>query len=175
MRLEGLLRGTAKSCGCLRKEITIKSHLKHGQRHTRLYRIWCNMKNRCLNPNVPHFNRYGGRGISICEEWLDFDSFFKWATESGYQDGLTIERKDTNGNYEPNNCIWVPAARQQHNKRTNHMVTYNGQTKCLKEWTDELHLNYPMVLQRLTKLGWSVEKAFETPPGKQSKSRKGKF
>ena len=166
MRMDGLLRGKSKSCGCLRKEITKETHYKHGQRRNRIYRIWRNMKTRCLNVNSPNHERYGERQIGLCSEWMEFKNFYSWAVIGGYNDNLTIERIDVNGNYEPGNCKWIPAKEQQLNKRTSLIISYNGESKCLKEWVDILGVDYSVVYQRISKLGWSAERALSTPARK---------
>lgn len=113
-----LRQGKTKSCGCMQKQIIAEKMTKHGMRDTRLYRIWCGMKARCTNPHVKDFRNYGGRGVSVCSEWLEqFDQFADWALEHGYDDSLTIDRIDVNGNYEPANCRWVTKAEQNRNKR----------------------------------------------------------
>lgn len=160
-----------KSCGCLKKEIIsnkVKRQTKHNLRHTRIYETWVNMKTRCCNENNKNYKNYGGRGIKVCEEWLDKDNgfinFYNWAMDNGYNDTLTIDRIDVNGNYEPSNCRWVNMQKQNNNRRNNHIIIYNGERKTLEEWSRILPINISSAELRYRIMNnWSIEKAFKTP------------
>ena len=118
-----LRRGDCQSCGCLGKEHRTASITTHGQRHSRLYGVWQNMKNRCYNPHVGCFKNYGGRGIGVCDEWRNnFQSFYDWAMSTGYDPNApygkcTLDRINVEGNYEPSNCRWADAKTQATNRR----------------------------------------------------------
>ena len=115
-----LRRGVSNSCGCLARERRLAGTKTHGKGKTRLYRIYHNMKSRCYNKNRERYKNYGGRGISVCDEWLaDFKAFYDWSMANGYSDELQIDRIDVNGNYEPSNCRWVTVTDQANNKRNN--------------------------------------------------------
>lgn len=157
-----LRRGQTQSCGCLRVE-KASSTATHRMSRSRIYRIWCDMKNRCYNPNVPNYHNYGGRGIKVCNEWLDPTTFIAWANESGYADNLTIERIDIDGDYEPSNCKWITLKEQQWNKTTSKYITIDGETKCLREWCEQFGMNYRTVHHRIKYLGWEPKKALTTP------------
>ncbi len=158
-----LTSGNSKSCGCVHKEQLVERMKTHGETGSRLYWIWGGMKSRCLNPNDPRFADYGGRGIKICDEWNGFAGFREWAMSTGYSDKLTIDRIDVNGNYEPSNCRWATIAEQANNKRTNVLVTHNGETHTLKQWSEILGINYFTLHSRIVKRGWSIERALKKP------------
>ena len=117
-----LIKGTTKTCGCGKvehcKEMTSEFRTKHGGRNSRLYHIWHGMKQRCLNPTNKDYPNWGGRGITICEEWVDdFEAFREWAMLNGYTDNLSIDRRNNDGNYEPSNCRWATMQEQNSNRR----------------------------------------------------------
>lgn len=164
-----LMSGGTKSCGCLKNELVRARMTTHGKINTRLYSIWGGMKSRCHNKNGPGYYDYGGRGITVCKEWENFDQFYEWAMKNGYRDDLTIDRIDVNGNYEPDNCRWITNAEQQRNKRDNHYITYNGETNVLRDWSKILGINESTLSHRINSYGWSVERAFTTPVRKHTK------
>lgn len=157
-----ILNGHTCSCGCLRKEATIAFNTTHGQKYTRLYTTWGNMINRCNNLNNPHYDDYGGRGIKVCNEWLQFENFYNWAIQNGYSDTLTIDRINNNKGYMPENCRWITLQMQSRNRRSNHMLTYNGITKSMTEWSEETGISFSAIKTRL-KRGWDIEKTLTIP------------
>lgn len=152
---------TVKSCGCFEKENRerlIEKSKKHGMTNTRIYSVWCGMKDRCTNPNTEHYDRYGGRGIKICDEWLhSFDNFYKWAVSAGYDETKTgneqsIDRIDVNGNYEPANCRWVTKKEQMANKTNTLYMEYKGEKIRVREFCHNNGITYiHFVVRRLAK------------------------
>lgn len=156
-----LKNGSVKSCGCLRKETHRKTH---GMKNSKLYAVWNAMRSRCYNENVSSYKRYGARGISVCDEWNgSFESFFQWAINSGYADGLTIDRIDNNGNYCPENCRWVTHEEQCNNRRSNIVYEYMGETHNLMQWCKILNLDYKFMHNRIRNKKWDFERAVTTP------------
>ena len=122
------------------------------------------MRNRCNNPNNPCYNRYGGRGISVCYEWdADFEEFCKWSLSHGYNAFLSLDRKDNNLGYNPSNCRWATAQEQADNKRSNILITINGTTMDLQQWCNHYSINRSTVNTRVNICGWSYIDAITTP------------
>lgn len=154
-----LIGGRQKSCGCLSR----KGNPKHGQSYTRVYRIYAKIKRRCFVEDEPAYPNYGGRGITMCDEWKNsFESFSKWAYANGYRDDLTIDRIDNDGDYCPENCQWADRYSQANNKRNNHLYTYQGKTQTLPVWCREMDVPYKRAWYRLSK-GWTIEEALTKP------------
>ena len=143
-----------KSCGCYRKRITSETHKTHGLVGTRLYKIWINMKDRVFKTKNKRYSDYGGRGITICDEWKnDFMSFYNWAMSNGYSDELSNDRIDNDGNYEPNNCRWVSSNIQNRNKRIskNNTSGFKG-VSCRKR--DGNYQSYIGIKSKLIHIGY---------------------
>lgn len=161
-----LLNGDTTSCGCRRRKIlaeTTKRQTTHKMSGTPIYTKWVSMKDRCMNPLNSEYSLYGGRGIKICTEWVNsFENFYEWAMNSGYSDGLTIDRINNNGNYEPANCRWTDLKTQANNTRRNHYLTYKGETKTLAEWAEIMKINYSTLKARINTYHWTVERALES-------------
>lgn len=137
---------------------------KHNRSDMKLYRTWYDMKRRCTDPRRADYERYGGNGIKVCEEWMNFQNFLDWSKENGYAPSLTIDRIDREGNYEPTNCRWADIYTQANNRKNNHWIEYCGETHTMKEWSDKLNISYYALRDRLNR-GWDVEKALTTPVG----------
>lgn len=171
-----LRNGNTKSCGCYKNNVTSKRNVltktTHGGHGTRLYKIWCGMKDRCYCENVPYYKNYGGRGISVCDDWKDdFPTFQKWAISHGYSDNLTLDRIDVNGDYSPDNCRWVTMKVQGRNRRTNRLIEYNGENKAVSEWAEIFGIQSATLLGRID-AGWEIERALTQPVDKRKGIRK---
>lgn len=160
--------GKVSSCGCLRKELLSKRETTHGLSKTRIYRIWKGIKRRCSKDTVKHWEDYGGRGISMCDEWKeDFMSFYKWSMNNGYKECLSIDRIDVNGNYEPSNCRWATQKQQSRNKRGTIRVLYRDELMPLMDACEKIGISEDVVLSRM-KRGASGEEALLKPVKKTS-------
>lgn len=173
----GMLRfGDSKSCGCHRRDRMSKLNLKHGGRNDRLYLVWMDMRRRCYDGKDANYHNYGGRGIKVCEEFLDYKNFREWALANGYDKDAkhgdcTLDRINVDGNYEPSNCRWVNIKVQANNKRNTVRITYNGKTMSRPEWEDELGFKRGLLSHR-TQLGWSIERMLTERPEQNRGRRK---
>lgn len=161
---QALITGNNKSCGCLGREYQEKRKVCFETDDKRLYHIWKNMISRCCNSDNPSYKIYGGRGITVCEEWkTSFDNFKTWAKSNGYDGKLTLDRINTNGNYESNNCRWADYITQMNNRRSNIRITINGETHTLAEWGRIKGISEKTIWARLFEAGWSEYDAIMKP------------
>lgn len=152
-----LTSGRVVSCGCFRLEMLGTSNLSHGMCHTPTWKVWAGIIKRCTQSNCAAYPCYGGRGIKVYDRWRDFAAFYEDMGERPH--GLTIERKDVNGDYCKDNCEWIPMARQALNTRRTHFVDLNSNRVPLKVACDTLGVRYSRVLDRINRLGWEPERA----------------
>lgn len=139
----------------------------HGLRKHPLYTTWQNIKNRCYNPNGQDYKDYGARGIPVCDEWKqNFEKFYLWAISNGWEKGLSIERKDYNLGYSPENCTWIPMSEQSKNRRTVKLITYSGETHNIAEWSRITNMPRKTLYARLKSKNFTVQEAFELPINK---------
>lgn len=152
VRTDGLTSGNIRSCGCLRNEQAVKNvkgNHKHKLSHTKLWYTYYGMLDRCYDKSDERYNDYGGRGINICDDWKNnFESFATWAIENGYNDTLTIDRIDNNGDYSPNNCKWSTIQEQSRNRRSNLMIMLNGELMTLMELSETMNIPYKTAYSR---------------------------
>lgn len=152
VRSDSLLCGAIKSCGCIKRkqdEANLTKNHRHKMSGTRIYSEWQGMKGRCYNKGNARYADWGGRGIEVCEQWRNsFESFYTWAMANGYQDNLTIDRIDNNGNYCPENCRWVGQQEQCRNRRSNINLTIGNSTRTLMEWCEIFQVDYANVNAR---------------------------
>ncbi len=158
-----LNNGNTRSCGCLQKSITAKMRTTHGMSNSTEYHIWRTMKARCSQPTDCNYPNYGGRGIKVCEQWQN--SFEAFLADMGRRPaGLTLDRIDVNGDYEPGNCRWATTAEQNTNRRNNHKIEFGGRTLTVTQWARELGVKPGLIANRL-RAGWSVHRALSQPRG----------
>jgi hypothetical protein len=169
-----LQHAKTQSCGCLVREMLEARNTKHGKtvrgKRENLWDIWAQMRNRCRNPKCPAYVNYGGRNIQVCPEWDDYMVFRQWAYEHGYQEKarLSVERKDNNLGYNPDNCIIIPLRDQSLNQRSNIPVTLFGETKLLHHWLRDPRCTVPQsTFYHRIKRGLSPEEAFTIPRRKR--------
>jgi len=167
VRGDNLTSGNTTSCGCYNRERVVEANTTHGMsRQEKTYPVyvaWKSMLWRCENPNYKQYKDYGGRGVKVCEEWHDPVVFIDWALANGWREGLTLDRINNNGNYEPDNCRWATRKEQAQNRRSNHLVTFNGKTQCLTDWATELGINGRTLFYRIDRLHWPIERALTEP------------
>lgn len=165
-----LKSGNTKSCGCFQKEQlrknirkVIEGNIRYKTETEKTLNLkYRSIKRRCYNPECEAYKNYGYRGIKMCDEWLaDFKNFYNWAVNNGYKKGLTIDRIDVNGNYEPNNCRWISNLKQQNNKRNNRYLIYNGKKMTCSEWARELNIPIGTISYRVSK-GYKTEDILKT-------------
>lgn len=167
-----LRKGKCTSCGCYQKEAIVRAKKKHGMFGTRIYNIWSSMLQRCTNPNNAKFKNYGGRGISVCDDWSNsFEAFYEWSMSNGYADNLTIDRIDVNGNYEPSNCRWIGMIDQENNRTNNVLITIGGVTKTRTEWCRINGIRPQTACQRI-RYGWNEIDAVTMPVNRKRRKTK---
>lgn len=171
VRGDQLTRGVTNSCGCLHKERSKESASTHGDSRTSLYQRYFKLIQRCNNPNDPMYKNYGDRGIR--NEFTSFDQFKEWAYNNGYEEELTLDRRDNDGNYSPENCRWVTNKTQQSNKRSNIIIEVDGKSQTLTEWANETGIPYHAMRSRI-QWGWSDEDVVTMPLMENGKVYKGK-
>ena len=161
-----LINKTQTTCGhCKNRGYNFRHGDARRGGHHKLYGIRKGMIERCYNPNSIAFPRYGGRGIKICKEWLEnYNNFKTWAINSGYQEGLSIDRIDSDGDYTPENCRWANDVEQANNKKCVEKYEYDGETHSIPEWARILGVKRELLRDRIHRLGWSVDEALSTPP-----------
>lgn len=182
--LNHLRTGQTRSCGCLAAEYRrnkpeairkmVIAHTTHGGTHDRLFRIWVSMRSRCRDKNHPAYKWYGGKGVTVCDEWQDYATFKQWAYANGYDDkakthACSIDRIDPNGNYCPENCRWAGTRTQAENKTNTKLYEYNGEKRTLSDWARRSGMRVDTLRWRIVKQHWSLEKALSTPVRRKRK------
>lgn len=166
----GSVKRGADSCGCFTSQKITNSNRVHGMSRTKIHSIWKAMKQRCLNPKNQRYKDYGGRGISICDRWLDFQNFYEDVGD--YPIGMTLDRRNNDKGYSPENCRWITYRDNNNNTRRSVYVEYKGETKTLSQWCTLLGLNNNAMKTRLN-YNWDIERAFTTPVKKYKPRKNG--
>ena len=156
-----LRRGATQSCGCQTVHLGNVYAQTHGLYYSKLHPTWRSMKERCLNPNCKHYKFYGGRGVTVCERWLEFEPFYRDNIDR-YVPGCTLDRIDNDGPYTLENTRWSTATRQARNRRNTSWITYKGETKSRADWADDLGIKYITLCKRID-AGWPLEDCFFRP------------
>lgn len=159
-----LKNGHTKSCGCLRAEQNRTVALKHGMCKTRIHRIWMQIHARCNAKTGKNYEWYAERGITVCDEWSEFQNFYQWSISNGYADDLSIDRIDVDKGYSPENCRWADAITQANNKRNNFKIEYAGRTQTVPQWARETGLTPNTIRYRILH-GWDPADALTIPAG----------
>jgi len=170
VKSRALLSSNTRSCGCLHRDTARKTQdayvKKHGQCYSDAYRVWRKMLERCCSPSCYNFDDYGGRGITVCPEWLFFENFYRDMGDRPSR-GHSLDRIDNNGNYCKENCRWATKKEQANNRRSSRMLTHNHETKTLTQWAESSGIGAGTIAHRI-KSGWPVERALTQPVrGKQ--------
>jgi len=156
---DSLLSGATKSCGCFQIDIVTSRSITHGMRHTAEYYTWLNMKQRCNNPKTDYYYLYGGRGVTVCDSWLN--SFQVFIDDMGVKPTpeYTIERADNNKGYSPCNCYWATKKAQGNNKRNNRNIEFGDEILTLSQWSDITGIKSKTIAARIDNYGWPIERA----------------
>ena len=169
VRVDHLLDHDDPSCGCVVPAKVAALHTKHGEWTTKLWGHWSAMRRRCNTASTGNFAIYGGRGIGVCDEWKDYLAFREWALTHGYDDSLSLDRIDVNGDYCPENCRWVTAKEQARNRRNTIYVEFRGERVPPSQLSEEYGADPDLVYARVVRQGWNVEKALTTPKRRVSR------
>jgi hypothetical protein len=160
-----LKKGFTKSCGCLKSQLARDAHLKHGKAGSKIFNTWVHIRARCLNPNTKFYEHYGGRGIKVCERWMDFNNFYAdMGDPAEGKERISLDRIDNDGDYEPGNCRWATPKMQTDNQRRSRFHEYQGESRTLRDWAKIKGVSYGQLRQRIYQRGWSFEEAITIPP-----------